>query len=233
MGGFLHSNGDYRNLLCFKLAQRISVITEIFIERFVPRNSRTVDQMQQAARSCKQNIVERSAAATTSKETEIKLTNVAKASLCELQEDYTDYLLFNGMKLWSRNHPRVGRLRAYLRSSEFHRNYVELCRRLPAEEFCNLAITLIIQTKYLLDRLLAAQQHRFLENGGIREAMSYARREHRAQNQRYWNRQGNWNNQQDCNSRQDQNYLNNQNYRNYQKNHDNSNPDNSNPGNTD
>lgn len=74
-------------LLTYRLALKISVITEIFVERFLQRGSRTIDQMQQGARSCKQNIVEGSAAAPTSKETEIKLTNVARASLCELQED--------------------------------------------------------------------------------------------------------------------------------------------------
>lgn len=98
MSEFLHSNGDYRTLLSYRLAQKISVVTEIFVERFLQRGSRTVDQMQQAARSCKQNIVEGSAAAITSKETELKLTNVARASLCELQEDYEDYLAFRGLK---------------------------------------------------------------------------------------------------------------------------------------
>ena len=107
MNEFLNPNGDYHNLLCYQLALTICVITEIFVKRFVPRNSRTVDQMQQAARSCKQNIVEGSAAATTSRETEIKLTNVARASLCELQEDYTDYLLFRNRPLWFKGHPRV------------------------------------------------------------------------------------------------------------------------------
>lgn len=213
MSEFLHSNGDYRTLLSYRLAQKISVVTEIFVERFLQRGSRTVDQMQQAARSCKQNIVEGSAAAITSKETEIKLTNVARASLCELQEDYEDYLAFRGLKPWSKEHPRIQRLRAYVRSDGFDREYVELCRRLPAEEFCNLALTLIIQTEYLLDKMLVAQQRRFLESGGIREAMSAARRDYRQRQENLgnWNNQNNWNNRNKSNGSNSSNSCDNSN----------------------
>lgn len=200
MSEFLHANGDYRTLLSYKLAAKISMITEIFVERFLQRGSRTIDQMQQAARSCKQNIVEGSAAAATSKETEIKLTNVARASLCELQEDYVDYLTFHGMTPWPKDHPRTKRLRAYVRSERFDVEFADLCRRLPAEEFCNLALTLIIQTEYLLDKMLVAQQRRFLENGGIREAMSAARREHREKQEADWCNLNNRNNQSNSNS---------------------------------
>lgn len=143
--------------------------------------------------------MEGSAAAITSKETEIKLTNVARASLCELQEDYEDYLAFRGLKPWPKDHPRIRRLRAYVRSDVFDGEYVELCRRLPAEEFCNLALTLIIKTEYLLDKMLVAQQRRFLESGGIREAMSAARRDYR-QRQENQNNQSNWNNRNNSNS---------------------------------
>lgn len=227
MTEFIHHNGDYRNLLSFRLAQKISVITEIFVKRFIRKGSRTIDQMQQAARSCKQNIVEGSAAAPTSKETEIKLTNVARASLCELQEDYADYLLFNNLQLWSKDHPRILKLREYVRTEKFDREYVELCNSLPAEEFCNLAITLIIQTEYLLDKMLASQQRRFLENGGIREAMSAARRDYR-------NHQNNptiHNNQNNLNNLNNLNYWNNRNNQYNQSNSNNSNSSN-NPNNS-
>lgn len=227
MTEFIHHNGDYRNLLSFRLAQKISVITEIFVKRFIRKGSRTIDQMQQAARSCKQNIVEGSSAAPTSKESEIKLTNVARASLCELQEDYADYLLFNNLQLWSKDHPRILKLRAYVRTEKFDREYVELCNSLPAEEFCNLAITLIIQTEYLLDKMLASQQRRFLENGGIREAMSAARRDYR-------NHQNNptiHNNQNNLNNLNNLNYWNNRNNQYNQSNSNNSNSSN-NPNNS-
>lgn len=225
MSEFLHSNGDYRTLLSYRLAQKISVVTEIFVERFLQRGSRTVDQMQQAARSCKQNIVEGSAAAITSKETEIKLTNVARASLCELQEDYEDYLAFRGLKPWSKEHPRIQRLRAYVRSDGFDGEYMELCRRLPAEEFCNLALTLIIQTEYLLDKMLVAQQRRFLESGGIREAMSAGRRDYR-QRQENQNNQNNWNNKSNQNNRNNRSNQNNSNDSNSSNNSNSSNSSN-------
>ncbi len=220
MSQFIQHNGDYRNLLTYKLAQRISVVTEIFVSRFIAKGSRTVDQMQQASRSCKQNIVEGSAASATSKETEIKLTNVARASLSELEEDYFDYLTFHNMPLWEKNSPRTLRLRGYIRSGRFDSEYRELCQRLPAEEYCNLAITLIRQTQYLLDRMLQSQQRRFLEQGGIREAMSNARREYRSQQL----------NQQNLPNRSYRNYQNYQNYRSYSNNSDNS--DNSNNSNS-
>lgn len=199
MGEIVNHNGDVRNLLVYQLALKISVITEIFVERFLSRSSRTVDQMQQAARSCKQNIVEGSQAASTSKETEIKLTNVARASLGELEEDYMDYLLFHQLPLWTKDHPRIIRLRDYIKTPDFKDNYQDLCRKLPAEEFCNLAITLIKQTQYLLDRLIASQEKRFLEEGGIREAMTRARLKYR-NNQRDWNNQNNQRNQNNQNN---------------------------------
>ncbi|MDA8240910.1 MAG: four helix bundle protein [Nitrospiraceae bacterium] len=84
--------GDYKNLLSYQKSEVIYQITYRFCERFLKKGDRTIDQMVQAARSGKQNIVEGSKAATTSKEMEIKLTNVARASLEELLEDYRDYL---------------------------------------------------------------------------------------------------------------------------------------------
>ena len=86
-------HGGYRKLTSFKKSEVVYQMTVVFCRRFLPaRGDRTVDQMTQAARSCKQNIAEGSASSGTSKETELKLTNVARASLDELLEDYLDYL---------------------------------------------------------------------------------------------------------------------------------------------
>ncbi len=177
--GFLKGRGDVRSLLVYKLAVCVSVLTEIYVGRFVHRGSRTIDQMQQGARSCKQNVVEGSVAAKTSRETELKLTNVARASLAELEEDYLDYLNFNGLRVWGKDHPRTLKARSYIRSSEFEGSYRDLAMRLTGEEFCNFAITIIKQTQYLLDRMMLSQQRQFLREGGIREAMSQARRNFR------------------------------------------------------
>jgi len=88
----LPPGGGYRNLLSFKMARLTYDITVVFCDRYIPRNSRTVDQMIQAARSGVQNIAEGSQASVTSKKMELKLTNVARASLEELKLDYEDYL---------------------------------------------------------------------------------------------------------------------------------------------
>ena len=90
MANLIPNRGNYRNLLCYKKAEAIYDITSYFVQRFLQRGDRTVDQMVQAARSGKQNIVEGCMASATSAKTEIKLLNVAKASLQELLEDYED-----------------------------------------------------------------------------------------------------------------------------------------------
>lgn len=141
-----------------------------------------MDQMVQAARSGKQNIAEGSAASSTSRETEIKLTNVAKASLEELLVDYEDYLRVNGLGIWNEQHPRYHQMREYAKSDKFRGEYTTLYEKLNAEEYCNLCITLINQATYMLRRLIDKQQQLFVEQGGIREQMTRARVEYRNKN---------------------------------------------------
>lgn len=210
-GAFLSSGGDPRSLLVYRLSVYVSLVTEYFVQHFLDRKSRTVDQMQQAARSCKQNIIEGCEAAMTSKETEIKLTNVARASLAELLEDYIDALMFAGRQPWAKDHPRVLRLRAFIKQPDFAAQLPGVLPRLGKEEVCNMAITLIKQTQYLLDRLLESQQRRFLEHGGIREQMTRARIAYR-NNQNHQSNQSNWKNQNNSNISNDSNYSNSPNY---------------------
>lgn len=188
--GFLPKAGGYRRLRAFQLAEALCDLTAFFVKRFIPRGSRTCDQMEQAARSGKQNIAEGSAASATSKETEIKLTNVAKASLEELLLDYEDYLRQNSLPLWDKDHPRTMQLRNFLRSDDFMASPTRLAERYSAEEYCNLCISLIHQTTYLLRRLLEKQQQQFLETGGIKELMYRSRMEYR-NSQNYQTRQTN------------------------------------------
>ena len=150
-------------------------MTAVFVERFIEKGSRTKDQMVQAARSGKQNIAEGSKASMTSKETEIKLTNVAKASLEELLLDYEDFLRQHTLEIWDKNSPRIIKLREYLLSDNFRTDPLKFAMKMNGEEFCNLCITLINQTTYLLGRLLERQQEQFLRSGGIREQMTQAR----------------------------------------------------------
>ncbi len=128
-----------------------------------------------AARSGKQNIAEESKASMTSTETEIKLTNVAKASLEELLLDYGDQLREMHLEPWRAGHPRFERLRAFCRSEELFGSFAGLLPKMSAEEIANMAITLINQATYMLRRLLERQQQMFLEQGGIREQMTRAR----------------------------------------------------------
>jgi four helix bundle suffix protein len=108
----LPPHGGYRNLKSFRLAQLVYDITVRFCERYLDRRSRTVDQMTQAARSGTQNIAEGSVASGTSKKTELKLTNVARASLEELRLDYEDFLRQRELPLWPPDHPALTRFRA-------------------------------------------------------------------------------------------------------------------------
>ena len=99
-------HGGYRNLKSFQVAQLVYDVTVRFCDRYIDPRSRTHDQMVQAARSGVQNIAEGSQASGTSKKMEMKLTNVARASLEELRLDYEDYLRQRGLKLWERSDPR-------------------------------------------------------------------------------------------------------------------------------
>ncbi len=103
MKGFIPPHGGYQELLSFQKARIVYDGTVHFYERFLDRRDLTVDQMVQAARSEKQNILEVSQTSGTSKETEIKLVNVARASLEELLEDYRDFLRIRGVPPWEKN----------------------------------------------------------------------------------------------------------------------------------
>jgi len=178
----LPPRGDYQTLLSYRKSEVIYQITYRFCERFLKKGDRTVDQMVQAARSGKQNIVEGSKAATTSKEMEIKLTNVARASLEELLEDYRDYLRVRDLGMWD----KLSREAAYVRklgmtsplSFEVFREFIETR---PAEVVANIAICLIHQANFLLDQQLKALEKNFLKDGGLRERMTRARLQVREQ----------------------------------------------------
>ncbi|GAB4343330.1 MAG: hypothetical protein Kow0099_21630 [Candidatus Abyssubacteria bacterium] len=103
-------HGGYRKLKSFQVAQLVYDVTVRFCDRYIDRRSRTHDQMVQAARSGVQNIAEGSQASATSKKTELKLTNVARASLEELKLDYEDFLRQRGLALWERQDPRRNEL---------------------------------------------------------------------------------------------------------------------------
>ena len=173
---FIPPHGGYEELLSFQKARIVYDATVCFCGRFLERRDRTVDQMVQAARSGKQNIAEGSQASGTSKEAEIKLINVARASLEELLEDYRDFLRVHKAALWDKNSKEarfVRRLGAQKnRSYETYRTYIETR---PAPIVANILICLIHQTNYLLDQQLRQLEQAFLKEGGLRERMTRAR----------------------------------------------------------
>ena len=177
---FLPQYGHYRNLRVYQVTEMIYDITFHFCQRFLQKGDRTIDQMVQAARSGKQNIAEGNQAAATSSETEIKLTNVAKASLEELLDDYEDYLRVRGLQQWGPLHPRYDAMRQYARSKQIQKDYANQIQKMNDEEIANLSITLIHQASYMLQRLLETMQDRFVKEGGIKERMLHARLDYRS-----------------------------------------------------
>ena len=175
MSAILKRKGDYHNLIAYKKSVVIYDITFFFTQHFLQKGDRTIDQMLQASRSGKQNIAEGNRAAATSTETEIKLTNVAKASLEELLIDYQDYLRTRNKLLWDGSNPRYEKMRAYAASELIFDQYHSLLHKYNDEALANLCITLIHQTSFLLYRLLEKQEKNFLKEGGIKERMYQAR----------------------------------------------------------
>lgn len=211
--GFIPKHGGYRKLKSFQVAHLAFDVTVRFVEKYIDRFSRTRDQMVQAARSGVQNIAEASQASGTSKETEIKLTNVARASLEELKLDYEDFLRQRGMVIWEQSHPlrqklvdrrcttadevavwvryeavRALELRGHDRQSQEKTASKKsmLFTKLYPEFSANAALVLIHVACALLTRQLQTLEQEFLQEGGLRERMTRARIE--ARNQQRGNR---------------------------------------------
>lgn len=180
---FLSQRGNYKELIAFRKSECIFDITFYFANKYLVKGDRTIDQMIQAARSGKQNIAEGSAAATTSREMEIKLYNVARASLQELLVDYEDYLRVRGLSQWNMSDEKSRQTRrvcARHNDSEFYREAIKLR---SDETIANIAITLIHQADVLMRGLIERAQIDFLKEGGIREQMTRNRLEYRKRNQ--------------------------------------------------
>lgn len=181
---FIPDHGGYESLLSFQKARIVYDGTYQFCERFLRRGDRTIDQMVQAARSGKQNILEGSQASGTSKETEIKLINVARASLEELLEDYRDYLRTRGQQQWAKESKEAMFVRKLgSRKDANYESYKTFIETRPADIVANIMICLIHQTNYLLDQQLRALEQAFLAEGGLRERMTRARLDARRKQQ--------------------------------------------------
>jgi four helix bundle suffix protein len=202
--GFIPPHGGYQKLLSYQKAEVVYDATVYFCDHFIDRRSRTHDQMVQSARSGKQNIVEGSMASGTSKEMEIKLTNVARASQEELLADYRDFLRTKGQPIWDKDSKearyvrglgrnetkRTDRTNRTYKSSESHSShesyetYKPFIETRPPAVVANIIICLIHQTNYLLDRQLKQLEAAFLNEGGLRERMTRARLDSRKKGHR-------------------------------------------------
>lgn len=169
----------YEKLIVYWLATTIYDLTVVFCDRFIEKRSRTHDQMVQAARSGKQNIVEGSVGK--SVDTNLKLTGVARNSFSELLEDYKDYLRQKDLVLWGKDDPRVMQIRAVrdLQNTTYKSYPTYMTYTKDPESFCNLMITLCFKESYLLDRLLAVNEQKFVREGGFKENLFKKRMEYR------------------------------------------------------
>ncbi len=183
MPDFARPKTSYRKLYAFQKAEAIYDLTYFFLTNHIAKSDRTYDQMLQAARSGKQNIVEGRADAGSSAEMEIKLYGVSQGSLHELLNDYLDYMRTRNIPIWDTSNQRFRQLRQTCLEHNDTGFYMELAPRLNDEELCNLIVTVIHQTVAMIGKLIDLVKHDFLTKGGIREQMSAARREFR-QNQK-------------------------------------------------
>ncbi len=174
--GFIPPHGNYRELLSYQKAEVVYDITFRFCRKFLAKGDRTIDQMIQAARSGKQNILEGSEASGTSKEMEIKLVGVARASLEEVLKDYEDYLRVRDFKLWDKDTKEAKYVRRLGNKPHVtYESFREFVETRPPEVIANIAICLIHQANYLLDRQMRRLEQDFLKEGGLRERMTRAR----------------------------------------------------------
>lgn len=175
-GQVLRKPADWKNLRFYHKTDTLFQLTCIFCERFLPKyGDRTVDQMVQAARSGKQNIIEGSEAGKTSTETELKLLNVARASISELREDYRDHINKHSLNLWQNGHLRFQKMQDFTKSHNMPDEYMPYAQKWGEEEYCNICLTLCFQVDAMINSYLKELEQTFVTEGGIKERMHKAR----------------------------------------------------------
>lgn len=173
---FLAQRGRYKGLIVYKKAECIYDITYHFIHNYIDVGDRTADQMLQAARSGKQNIVEGLSASTTSRETEMRLINVAKSSFKELLEDYEDYLRVRELELWPVDSEKAKQTRKICKEQNSSAYYREAVKIRSAETIANIALVMLHQEDYLLKCLFEKLKRDFKKEGGVKEEMYQVRK---------------------------------------------------------
>ena len=171
----LRKQANWEELFFYQKTVVLYQMTFDFTKRFLQRGDRTIDQMVQAARSGKQNIVEGSADGVTSTEMELKLLNVARSSIKELREDYEDYVEARHLELWKQGHERYDGMLKFCRQHNKLSDYQPFFDKWTDEEMANIALTLC----HMVDKMMTTYEKQlektFIEEGGIRERMTAAR----------------------------------------------------------
>ena len=182
----LASSGDYHQLICYQKTVIVYDLTYWFCERYMERSKdRTVDQMVQAARSGKQNIVEGITDGAASKESELKLLKVAAGSLHELHEDYDDWLRTHLQPIWAKDSVEMKALWAIGKEHSDSEYFMQLARTRPPQTTANIARGMTEQAIFFLDRLIQSKVKQFVENGGLKEQMYRVRQQYRQQSGYY------------------------------------------------
>lgn len=175
-GNVLLDGANWRELRFYQKAEALYQMTFAFCKRFLPAHGdRTVDQMVQAARSGKQNIIEGSEDGKTSTEMELKLLNVARSSVHELREDYKDYLLSRDLPLWNMLHPRYQGMHEFTKSNNSLDAYTPYFEKWSAEEMANIGYTMCCQIDVMMRGYLKTLEERFKTEGGMKERMHRVR----------------------------------------------------------
>ncbi len=180
----LRKQTNWKNLWFYQKTVVLYQMTYVFTRRFLPAyGDRTVDQMVQAARSGKQNIVEGSADGVTSMELELKLLNVARSSIQELLEDFEDYIPVHHLTKWTQGHPRFDKMLKYCRTHNHVNDYEMFFEKWTDEEMANIGITLCRMVDKMMMTYQQKKDKEFVTEGGIRERMTAARLGYRTNQQ--------------------------------------------------
>lgn len=171
--------GSYHHLKVYRKAEIIYDLTFYFCNNYLRKGDRTIDQMVQAARSGKQNIIEGNEVAATSSETFLKLLDVAQGSLQELLADYKDYLRVRNLRLWEPKSKEVTAMRQLGIEHEDSAYFLSLAQTRSDEVVANMVIVLIYQADSLLNGYFRKRYNDFLKEGGFRERLTRERLAHR------------------------------------------------------
>lgn len=181
----LLSGANWKILLFYQKSEALYQMTFVFCQRFLPAHGdRTVDQMVQAARSGKQNIIEGSEDGKTSTEMELKLLNVARSSIHELREDFKDFLLSRKLELWDKRHPRYNGMHSFTKSHNRLEDYEPFFEKWNAEEMANVGYTMCCQIDVMMNGYLETLEERFRIEGGMKERMYRVRTGYREEQDR-------------------------------------------------